>query len=74
MTETIVHKSPWPSWYASQDVTRGVSLHDKSSDKRVVVEPPAEWGRHWAWNITEDGKGIYFKRNGDQMAKSPACA
>jgi hypothetical protein len=27
-----------------------------------MAEPPAEWGRHWSWNVTEDGKGVYFKR------------
>jgi hypothetical protein len=29
-----------------------------------MVEPPAEWGRDWSWNITEDGGGIYFRRTG----------
>jgi hypothetical protein len=62
MTDTfVVHKAPWPSWYADQD-GRGVWLHDKASGQKIRVAPPAEWGRGWSWNITEDGTGIYFRR------------
>jgi len=60
----IVHKSPFPEWFATQDTScRGVWLCDRTSDRKVKVEPPAEWGRQWAWNIIEDGTGIYFTRD-----------
>lgn len=58
-----IHPSPFLNWYAKQDTSvRGIWLCDKASDRKVLVEPPAEWGRHWAWNLTEDGKGIYTRR------------
>jgi hypothetical protein len=62
MTDYIVHHSPFPDWFATQDTSRGVWLCDRTSDRKILVEPPAEWGRHWAWNLTEDGTGIYFRR------------
>ena len=58
----IIHKSPFADWFATQDIARGVSLYDRSSDAKIAVEPPAEWGRHWSWNVTEDGKGICLRR------------
>jgi hypothetical protein len=27
----------------------------------TVVEPPAEWGQNWCWNVLEDGTGIYME-------------
>ena len=60
--DRIVHRSPWREWYATQDGSCGVWLCDKASERKVKVEPPVEWGRHWSWNVTEDGTGIYFKR------------
>jgi hypothetical protein len=57
-----IHPSPWPQWFATQDTSRGVLLCDRTSDRKVKVEPPAEWGRNWSWNVTEDGSGIYFRR------------
>ena len=62
--DPIIHQSPWHEWYATQDAVRGVWLCDKASDQKVKVEPPTEWERHWTWNVTEDGTGIYFKRTG----------
>lgn len=53
-----IHHSPWPNWFATQDTVRGVRLHDKVSGQQVSFSPPAEWGRHWAWNVSEDGNGI----------------
>jgi hypothetical protein len=62
-SDLVVHPSPWPDWYATQDTSsRGVWLCDKTSDRKVLVQPPAEWGRHWTWNVTEDGRGICFRR------------
>ena len=62
-TDRRIHPSPYPQWYATQDTSaRGVWLCDKASDRKVLVEPPAEWGRHWAWNLTEDGKGVGRER------------
>ena len=57
-----IHPSPFPEWFATQDASRGVWLCDKTSDRKVLVEPPAEWGWHWSWNVTEDGKGVYVRR------------
>ena len=64
----IIHLSPFKDWYADQDVSRGVSFHDRATGRKVTVEPPAEWGRHWSWNLTEDGKGIYFRRTNESLA------
>ncbi len=62
MTDSlVVHKTPWPSWYADQD-GRALWIHDRTSGQKIKVEPPAEWGRHWAWNVTEDGEGNCFRR------------
>jgi len=60
--DRIIHKSPFREWYATQDTSCGVWLCDKTSDQKVKVEPPAEWGTHWTWNLTGDGMGIYFRR------------
>jgi hypothetical protein len=55
--------SPFGEWYAAQDASsRGVWLCDKASDRKILVEPPAEWGRRWSWNVTEDGTGVYLGR------------
>lgn len=62
MSDIIVHRSPFRDWYATQDAVRGVWLCDKASEQKVKAEPPVKWGRHWSWNITEDGGGIYFRR------------
>ena len=59
-----IHPSPFTDWYATQDTSRGVWLCDKASDRKILVQPPTEWGRHWSWNLTEDGSGIYFRRTG----------
>jgi hypothetical protein len=59
--DLVTHRSPFADWYATQDASC-VWICDKGSDRRIKLEPPTEWGRHWAWNLTEDGKGIYFKR------------
>ena len=60
--DCIIHRSPFPNWFATQDASCGVWLCDKASEQKVKVEPPTEWGRHWSWNVTEDGGGIYFQR------------
>jgi hypothetical protein len=62
--DPIIHPSPFPEWFATQDRRgRGVWLVDKDSNKKVKVEPPANWGQYWRWNVTEDGRGIYFRRS-----------
>ncbi len=60
--ELVIHPSPWLEWFATQDSERGVSIREKGSDRKIVIEPPSEWGTHWAWNLTEDGAGVYFRR------------
>ena len=57
-----IHHSPWPDWLATQESLSGVLLCDKASAERVLFEPPEEWGRKWAWNLTEDGSGIVIRR------------
>ena len=58
-----IHPSPFSDWHATQDAScHGVWLCDKTSDRKVLVEPPTEWGRHWSCNVTEDGTGVYFRR------------
>jgi hypothetical protein len=59
--ETLIHASPYSKWIVTQDGSRGVWFCVKNSDEKVKVEPPAEWGRHWSWNVTKDGSGIYFR-------------
>lgn len=58
---TVIHPSPWPDWLATQE-GRSVWICNKASEERVRVEPPADWGSDWAWNITEDGTGIVMRR------------
>ena len=60
--KVIIHRSPWPDWYAKQDDLFGVWICDRASKQKTKVEPPAKWGRHWGWNITEDGTGIEIRR------------
>jgi hypothetical protein len=66
--DRTIHKSPFADWYADQDSSRGVWLHDRTSDRKIKVERPAEWGQHWSWNVTEDGTGICFRRTGKTFA------
>jgi hypothetical protein len=60
--DRISHKSPFPDWFATQDTSCGVWLCDKTSDRKVKMEPPTEWETHWTWNVTKDGTDIYFRR------------
>ena len=61
-SSTIRHS---PTGSQREDVSRGVSLYDRSSDAKITFAPPAEWGRHSSWNLTEDGKGICLRRNAE---------
>ena len=62
--DRIIHASPFAEWFATQDTSAGgVWFCDKTSDRKVLVQPPTEWGRDWSWNVTQDGGGIYVKRN-----------
>jgi hypothetical protein len=64
-----IHPAPFSDWYATQDTSaRGVWLCDRATEEKVKVVPPAEWGPNWSWNITEDGKGVYFTRTGQEGA------
>ena len=60
--DTVTFASPWPEWFATQESMAGVFVVNKATGEKVVVEPPREWGRHWAWNFTEDGTGIVMCR------------
>jgi len=57
-----IHKSPWSEWFATQESLTGVVICSKTTGEKVVVEPPKEWRRHWAWNISDDGTGIVIRR------------
>ncbi len=64
-----IHPSPFSDWYATQDTSaRGVWLCDRVTEEKIKLEPPAEWGRDWAWNITEDGRAVCFQRTGQAGA------
>lgn len=60
--DSVAHPSPWPEWFASQDDNRSVWICDKTTEEKILVEPSADWGRSWAWNISEDGTGIVMRR------------
>ncbi|MDX2199628.1 MAG: hypothetical protein SF069_11740 [Phycisphaerae bacterium] len=50
------------AWYASQ-VGGSVEICDQSSREVIArYEPPMEWGKNWAWNLTQDGRGVYLAR------------
>ncbi|MGO8752097.1 MAG: hypothetical protein ACLQNE_39670 [Thermoguttaceae bacterium] len=69
--DLVIHQAPWPDWFATQDAVRGVLFCKKESDEKVKVEPPASWGSRWRWNLTEDGSGIYFRK---EQGSGWACA
>ena len=51
-------------WYVTQ-VGRSVEVRDRGTHEVLqVVSPPSEWGRHWDWNVTPDGTGVYLRYNG----------
>ena len=58
-----IHLSPWPDWFATQESLSGVTIDNKATGEKVLVEPPKEWGRNWSWNLTEDGSGIVMVRS-----------
>ena len=60
--DTRIHRSPWPNWFATQGSLASVAICNRDSEEETIVEPPREWGRNWAWNITEDGSGIVMRR------------
>ena len=60
--DSVIHQSPWPDWFATQESRRSVSICDKASDERIEVQPPASWGKKWAWNISEDGTGVTMRK------------
>lgn len=65
-----IHPAPYSEWYATQDTScRGVWICDRATEEKVKVAPPAEWGRFWAWSVTEDGKGVCFRRTGPALDK-----
>jgi hypothetical protein len=60
--DAVIFHSPWSEWFATQEDCRSVWLCNKASAERIKVEPPAEWGNGWAWNISEQGTGIVMRR------------
>ena len=59
-----IHPSPFAEWYASQDTSAGgVWLCDKTSDEKVLVRAADRVGAALEWNVTQDGTGIYVKRD-----------
>ena len=60
--DSQTHTSPWPEWYATQEDTASVTIISKASGEKMVIKPPTEWGRRWAWNISEDGTGVVIRR------------
>ncbi len=39
-----------------------VAVRAGELEPQEVFVPPKEWGDSWAWNVLEDGSGIYFRR------------
>lgn len=60
--DLVIHQAPWQDWFVTQDAVRGVLFCNRQGNQRVKVEPPPEWGLGWRWNLTEDGSGIYFRK------------
>ena len=60
MFGTERHESPYADWFATQD-GRGVLVCDRQSDRKTRIEPPEDWGKHWGWNLTQDGKGVQLE-------------
>jgi len=60
--DSVTHSSPWLDWYATQENSRSVWICNRVSEEKIQVEPPADWGNAWAWNINEFGTGIVLRR------------
>jgi len=60
--DTVVHPSPWPDWFATQEDVRSVWICDKASSEKIKVEPPVSWGMDWTWNVTGEGTGLIMRR------------
>ena len=60
--DSVIHRSPFSDWYATQHDNHSVWICDKISNEKIQVEPPADWGSAWAWNIDESGAGIVMRR------------
>ena len=70
-----IHPAPFSDWFATQDTSaRGVWLCDRATEEKIKLEPPAEWGRDWAWNITEDGRAVCFRWTGQEGAPTTGKA
>lgn len=49
-------------WYATQK-GRSVEIRERETHRVLhQLTPPLEWGSNWAWNITDDGTGVYLMR------------
>ena len=59
---TFTHEVDFASCYVTQR-GRGVAVVKKGElDAQEVFAPPQAWGESWAWNVLEDGSGIYVRR------------
>ena len=58
--EMVSYRVGFKMWQVTQD-GRGLVVTDLHRRKTARVEPPAEWGDRWSWNLTDGG--FYF-RNG----------
>ena len=67
-----LHRSPFNNWYASQESLRGVVVHDKESAQQIEVAPPSDWGKCWAWNLSEDGLGLVVTRTSPKKGSTTA--
>ena len=59
--DSLIHFRRFPTGTPPRTFPRRMALRQGKRPEGQVV-PPADWGRHWTWNVTEDGTGIYFKR------------
>ena len=58
----ITHKVDFSVHRVTQRGRSVLAVRAGELDPQEVFVPPTEWGDSWAWNVLEDGSGIYFRR------------
>jgi hypothetical protein len=58
----ITHKVDFSVHRVTQRGGSVVAVRVGELEPQEVSVPPTEWGNSWAWNVLEDGSGIYFRR------------
>ncbi len=58
----IAHKVDFSVHRVTQRGRSVVAVRAGELGPQKVFVPPKEWGDSWAWNVLEDGSGIYFRQ------------